>query len=198
MKELVLSYIMQYGYGILFFAFLLELLALPLPGEFILAYVGYLTYENHMNLIASILVVFLGVCTGITISYYLGYKLGKPFFYKYGHYVYLSPKRLDLVSRWFGMYGYIVLVVAFFIPGIRHVTGYFSGITQTPIYKFLIHAYLGAFLYTTVFILLGRVLGPDLNFQDFDEKYIIFAAVIVLFMLIIYLVRKYNHLRIKE
>jgi membrane protein DedA with SNARE-associated domain len=193
-KELVLSYIMQYGYGILFFAFLLELLALPLPGEFILAYVGYLTYQNHMNFVASILVVFLGVCTGITISYYLGYKLGKPFVYKYGHYVYLSPKRLDLVSGWFGTYGYIVLVVAYFIPGVRHVTGYFSGITQTPIYKFHIHAYLGAFLYTIVFISLGRVLGPNLNSQDFDENYITIGAVIILTMLIIYLVRKYAKL----
>ena len=37
----------------------------------------------------------IGSFTGMTISYWLGKKLGTPFFHKHGHRIHLGPERLD-------------------------------------------------------------------------------------------------------
>lgn len=178
-KELILQYIAQYGYIVLFLAFVLELLALPLPGETIMFFVGFLTIQGKMGYATSILVVWLGVFTGITIAYFLGMKLGSPFFHKYGSYFHLGPQRFDTASHWFEKYGGKVLIVAYFVPGIRHVTGYLFGIMEKPLRRFIFPAYLGAFLYAVIFISLGRILGSEWeHFHDLPLKYVILIGVI--------------------
>ena len=56
--------------------------------------------------------------------------MGPSFFEKHGHYVHLDKKRIEQISTWFQGYGSKLLLMAYFIPGIRHVTGYFSGMTN--------------------------------------------------------------------
>lgn len=195
MKELVIHYILVHGYIILFFAYVAELLALPLPGETILGYVGYLSYQGEINYSAALAVVYLGVCTGITIAYHLGKRLGNPFFHKYGAYIHLGPERFDRASDWFDRYGYRLLIVAYFIPGIRHITGYTSGIMKTPFRLFAVPAYIGAFLYVSVFITLGRFLGPEWDkYHILIHKYIIIAGIIAVLALIAYYLFKNRNL----
>ena len=73
-----------------------------------------------------------------------------------------------MISRWFERYGYGLLIVVYFIPGIRHVTGYFSGITKMPYKKFAINSYLGALIWSITFISLGKVLGD--NYDKFNNN----------------------------
>jgi len=65
---------------------------------------------------------------------------------------------LDKASKWFERYGNGLLAAAFFIPRVRHVTGYFSGISKLPYKRFALNAYIGAFIWTGTFISLGRIL----------------------------------------
>lgn len=193
-KELVFLYLLKYGYIVLFVSFLLELMALPLPGELIMGFVGYLCYQGKMDWFSSIMAVGLGLCSGITIAYYLGRKFGHPFFLKYGHYIRMGPKQMDSLGKWFEKYGNKVLIAGFFIPGIRHFTGYFAGIIELPLRTFMIYAYLGAFIFASTFISLGRILGP--NWEKYHGQvgqYISLIAVIaVLIIIIVYLLRTYN------
>lgn len=193
-KEVVFLYLLKYGYIVLFFSFLLELMALPLPGELIMSFVGYLCYQGKMNWAISILAVSLGLCSGITIAYFIGRKFGHPIFMKYGHYIRLGPKQMEALEKWFEKYGNKVLIAGFFIPGIRHFTGYFAGIIELPLRAFMTYAYLGAFLFAGTFISLGRLLGPDWDqFHDKIEAYIgIIAIIAVIIIVIVYLLRTYN------
>lgn len=149
----------QYGYIILTVSLILELLALPLPGQTIMTYCGYIIQEQNMNLPLGILMACIGGITGITISYFLGRALGRPFFEKYGHYIHLKQSTLDKISRYFDKYGIFMLFISYFIPGVRHFTGYFSGIIKLPLKKFMVSAYLGALVWTGTFICFGRFLG---------------------------------------
>ena len=90
----VLGLINNYGYIILFSALVLELIAFPLPGELMMTYCGFLVYQSKMNWIISILVATAGVIVGITISYFVGTKLGTRFFEKYGSYIHLGPAKI--------------------------------------------------------------------------------------------------------
>lgn len=45
--------------------------------------------------------------------------------------------------------------MGYFVPGLRHINGYLSGITRMGLLKYALYAYTGAFLWCTTFLLLG-------------------------------------------
>lgn len=189
----------HYGYIMIFIALMLELIAFPLPGEAIMTYCGFLTYESKMNELLAIIIAASGVITGITIAYFAGLKLGKGFFNTYGSYIHLTPEKIEKTSIWFNAYGKRLLILAFFIPGVRHITGYFSGITKISKKKFMLNAYLGAFIWATTFISLGRALGPNWHRVDsFLKKYIVLICLILSLILITFYAYKNHRAQITE
>lgn len=189
----------HYGYLILFAALMLELVALPIPTELLMSYVGYLVYKGQMNLILSILVGTAGTSLGMTIAYGIGFKLGYPFFKKYGHRVHMGEARLEKTSKLFSRYGVTLLVVSCFIPGVRHLTGYFSGITHSSYKRFAPFAYTGALLWVSTFILLGNVLGPNYTIIEATiKRYLVIGGIGIGILLLVYVLIRYNLNRIKE
>jgi membrane protein DedA with SNARE-associated domain len=187
----------NYGYIVLLIALILELLALPLPGETLMTYCGYVIYGGKMNLPFSILIATIGVCIGITLSYVIGRTLGVTFFEKYGHYIHMDKNKLDKTSMWFEKYGNKMLILAYFIPGVRHVTGYFAGIMNVPYKKFAVNAYAGALIWTTTFISLGNFLGVNwVKYHHLLKRdllvlgLIIAAAIIVIYLCKVYKLKK--------
>lgn len=189
----------NYGYIVLFISLLLEMIAFPLPGEALMTYCGYVIYTNKMSWLISIVVAAGGTITGITISYFIGRVLGTSFFEKHGHYIHLDKKRIDKVSNWFQGYGNKLLLMAYFIPGVRHVTGYFSGMTKISYRRFAVSAYIGGFIWTTTFISLGTVLGADWDkYHSLLKKYLVIISIIIaVIIVVIYIYRSYKQ-RISE
>lgn len=159
-----------------------------------MAYCGFLIFQGKMNWAVSIMVATFGVISGVTISYVIGHTLGFTFLRKYGKYIHMGSEKLEKTSKWFERYGNKLLVVTYFIPGVRHVTGYFSGITKIPFRKFAIRAYVGAFIWTGTFISLGKILGS--NWEKFHAsitKYLIIGGLIIATaIIVIYLYRNYK------
>ncbi|AGF56252.1 membrane protein DedA with SNARE-associated domain [Clostridium saccharoperbutylacetonicum] len=196
----VLELFNHYGYIVLLIALFLELLALPLPGETLMTYCGYVVSEGKMNLGLSIVIATIGICSGITLSYYIGRALEITFFEKYGRYFHLDKSKIEKTSKWFDKYGNKILIVAYFIPGIRHVTGYFSGIINMPYKKFAGYAYIGAVIWTTVFMLLGDYLGVNWEKYHylFKRYFIIIGISIVILIILIYMINCYRLKKTKE
>ncbi|WP_391119722.1 VTT domain-containing protein [Psychrobacillus sp. L3] len=184
----------QYGYFVLGISLFLELLALPLPGEVLMTYAGLMIYQGHYSWMLSILTAGIGTSIGMTLSYWIGMKLGPRFFEKHGHRIHFGPEKLKKTSLWFERFGVKLLVIAFFIPGIRHITGYFSGITRMPFRTYALYAYAGAFLWTSTFISLGKVLGPQWEqyHQTITKYLVIIGITLVILALIYYLLTKYH------
>lgn len=184
----------QYGYGVIIIALFLEMLALPLPGEMLMSYTGLFVFEGKLNGPLSILSASAGVTAGITLSYWIGYRLGQPFVHKYGDRVHLGEEQLLKMNVWFEKYGDKLLFFAYFIPGVRHITGYFCGVTRMPFRKYAIYAYSGAIFWVSLFISLGRVLGPkwEAYHQTVNRYMILFGIGSALLTVLIYVVRKYR------
>lgn len=187
----------HYGYLVLFVSLMIELVAFGIPTEIIMLYAGYLVFQGKLDWILSILSAGLGSIIGITFSYWIGLKLGTPFFYKYGHKFHMGPERIEKTSQWFNKYGNKLLVGAYFIPGVRHVTGYFSGITKISYRAFSVYAYLGAFLWVSTFISLGKLLGPKWKtYQTSIEKYLIIGVIILALATVAYFAYKKYRLQL--
>lgn len=155
------SWVDQYGYVVLFLVVLLEMIALPVSGQTVMAYCGFLAWQERLDWVACIVIAGIGASLGMSFAYWIGYKLGGPFFNRYGSYIHLKPDKMEETSRWMERYGNFSIVFAYYIPGVRHITGYLSGITKMPFGRFALSAYTGAFIWGTVFVSLGGLLGQE-------------------------------------
>ncbi|MGE7946263.1 DedA family protein [Lysinibacillus sp. NPDC093688] len=188
----------QHSYLILFIGIFLELMALPISGEFLMSYAGFFVYQGEMNYFLAILTVFLSAGAGITLTYWIGKAGGYKLIERYGKYVHLGPERYKKTADWFERSGSKLLVFAYFIPGVRHFTGYVSGVSKIPFRKFIIPAYTGAFLWGICFITLGKVLGPKWEtFHQAASKYLIIFLIVLAALLASYLIFRFYKIQIK-
>src|SRR5699024_1490059 len=74
------------------------------------------------------------------VSYMIGARVGYPFFERYGSKFFMGEKRRLSMQKWFNRFGTKVVFISFFIPGIRHFTGYFSGIVRLKPKMFLLYS----------------------------------------------------------
>lgn len=190
----LISFMNQYGYLVLFISLTIGILALPIPIEALMGYAGFLAFKGQLNWFVSILAAASGCTFGMILAYAIGFKLGMPFFEKYGKRLHLGPERLHATSVWFKKYGNKLLIIALFIPGVRHMTGYFSGITKLPIRIYSIYSAIGSLIWVSTFILLGKLLGPKWNaFHEAIKKYVIIGSVILaVIIIVVYIAKKYR------
>ncbi|WP_138493579.1 VTT domain-containing protein [Paenibacillus pinistramenti] len=192
--DLLTNLLEHYGHGLIFLFLCLEMLALPLPGEMMMSYIGLFVYEEKLGWLSSILSAGAGVLTGVTLSYWIGRRLGRPFIERHGPKVHLTEERMGHMTRWFEKYGDKLLFIAYFIPGVRHITGYFCGVTRMPFRRYVLFAYTGAVFWVGLFISLGKVLGPKWEqYHSTVNRYmVIFGIASALLTIVIYCYRKYK------
>jgi membrane protein DedA with SNARE-associated domain len=160
-KEFVLQMISSYGYLGLFLSLVLGIVGLPIPDEILMTYCGFLVSRGVLSFGTTLLVAFFGSVAGMSISYILGNKLGQALVEKYSRKVGISASVIHQVQNWYLRYGKFVLVIGYFIPGIRHVTALTAGISKMPFLTFAQFSYLGGFLWSFLFIAFGRLLGEN-------------------------------------
>ncbi|WP_166242754.1 DedA family protein [Paenibacillus turpanensis] len=192
MWETIQMWFEQYGYAVLFIGLFLEYIALPFPGETSMAYAGYLAYEGRLNWFLCMVLSFIATTTSISITYWIGYRLGMPFFERYGRRFGLGPDKVKKTEKWFERYGNALIFVAYFIPGVRHVTGYFSGVIRLPFRTFALYAYTGALFWVITFVGIGLWFGPAWEklfhlVAEYAVAFIVFCAAV---FLIVYLIRR--------
>lgn len=190
---ILLSFMNEYGYLVLFLSLVLGIIALPVPMEAMMGYAGFLAFQGQLNWIGCIIAATSGCVVGMIITYFIGAKLGMPFFEKYGPQLRFRPEKIQSTSLWFNKYGNKLLIIVFFIPVVRHITGYFLGITRLPFRVFSIYLFLGSFLWVSSFILLGKMLGPnwEIIFHGMMKKYLILSCLIIGLILVgLYLLKK--------
>lgn len=157
--EFVIEFISQYGYWAIAILLALGIIGLPVPDETLMIFVGYMSSTGVLNYMISILVSFVGSVTGMMISYLIGKKLGVSVIAKYGKWVGLTPKRFDKAQQWFSRYGIWTIMFSYFIPGVRHATGYISGISKMSFRKYLVICSTVAVIWTILFISIGYFIG---------------------------------------
>lgn len=157
----MLDLLSQYGYLGIFFFLVLGIVGLPLPDEIMMTFIGYLASIGQLNIVFTFLSALIGSMCGITISYYLGRRLGLPFLKRYGSKIFITRRRLRMTQFLFRKYGNWVLFFGYFIPGVRHVTAYLAGISHMSLTQFASYAYVGALTWCTTFIGLGYLLGAQ-------------------------------------
>ncbi|MGE7905073.1 DedA family protein [Peribacillus sp. NPDC094092] len=157
--DIVKELISNYGYFAIYGLLAIGIIGLPVPDEFMMTFVGYLSSISVLNVQGAFLVGFLGSISGMLVSYFIGKKVGKPFLRKHGKWIKLTPARLERLEKWFNKYGPWTIIIAYFIPGVRHFASYISGMNGMGKRKYFIFAGAGAFSWCLVFTAFGYFIG---------------------------------------
>ena len=153
----------RYGYGAIFVLLMLGIVGLPISDETLLIFVGYLSFKGTLQLEPAVASAFSGSATGISLSYAIGRYVGLPALTKFGHLIHLRPEHLAETQRWIDRWGKYCLLVAYFIPGVRHLAAVVLGASLLPPTVFARFAYTGALVWSASFIGLGYLAGEEWN-----------------------------------
>ena len=159
--ETVLAWLSQYGYGALFGLLMVGIVGIPVPDETLLVFSGYLISRGQFQPLLTFAVSFAGSVCGISLSYYIGRTAGYQAAHRYGKYVHLTEERLDRVHHLFQRIGNWLLMLGYFIPGVRHFSALVAGMSKLRYRRFAIFAYAGAALWVASFLTLGYVVGEN-------------------------------------
>lgn len=152
-------WLVQYGSFALFALLAVGILALPVPEESLMVAAGLLMSNGNLNVWPTFFAAFAGSACGISMSYFVGRTAGHFFLVKYGRWVGFTEKRITKAHEWFEKFGTWALMIGYFIPGVRHFTGFCAGTTDLKFSRFLIFAFVGAFLWVSTFLTLGYYFG---------------------------------------
>lgn len=144
----------HYG-GVGLFALLaLGIFGLPIPDETLLVFTGLLLAQKTVP-ITIIFWAYAGSVVGVTASYLLGLYLGKNILSHFGKYIGITHQKLEKAHAWYERVGKWSLLIGYYIPGIRHIFGFFAGSAYLSYWQFALYAYTGGLIWTATFISIG-------------------------------------------
>ena len=194
--DLGFEWIARYGYGAIFVLLLLGIVGLPVPDETLLLLVGYLSFTGDLRLEPALVSAFLGSACGVSVSYALGRLVGIHAVDKLATRLHIPPAHLALTYQWVARWGKYVLLVAYFIPGVRHLAALVMGASLLPPLVFARFAYTGALVWTGTFIGLGYVGGEEWrHLAPVHHRTVVISAVLAVLAIAILLVAFWRYRR---
>lgn len=191
MKEFIFS-VLEFLSGLGYFGIALGLMIEVIPSEIVLGYGGYMISQGILGYPGAIIAGTIGGTFAQLFLYWAGYYGGRPFLEKYGKYVFINKKQIDMSELWFRKYGGGVIFFARFIPVVRHAISIPAGISKMSAAKFTIYTIAAVIPWTILFLYLGHVLGENWShIEEYAKKYTIPLIIGALLLgVIYYLVKK--------
>ncbi len=178
------------GYAGLVLLMALESMIAPIPSEAVMPFAGFLIVKGTFSWAGVIFFSTLGSILGSLVSYYLGYWGGRPIVLKVGKFFLLDKSHLDATEKYFTKKGEITILIARFIPVIRHLISIPAGLAKMNIWKFLIYTLVGAACWNTLLTIAGYYLQNNWNSLMKYSHIIDIVIVAVLALAFIYVVYK--------
>lgn len=180
------GWILSYGSIAIFFLLVIGIVGLPIPDETLMVFAGYLIAKNQLSGPFTFIAAFAGSACGITLSYLLGISSGHYLLEKIGPKIGITHKKIQRVHDWFFKIGKWLILVGYFIPGVRHLTGYVAGMMRLPKITFVLIAYSGALIWSSLFLTLGYYFGDRIEsiLRTVEKDTIIIIGVGVVLLLL--------------
>lgn len=184
----IIAVISSSGYAGVILLMAIESACIPLPSEVIMPFAGFLVYRGEFELYQVALAGGLGCVVGSVPAYYLGLHGGRPLVQRYGKYVLLSQRDLDLAESWFTRWGDWAIFFSRLLPVVRTFISFPAGIARMNFARFVIYTFLGSFPWCLGLAYIGMKLGSNWNtlagyFHRFDIAIgLIIAAGVVYFL----------------
>jgi membrane protein DedA with SNARE-associated domain len=180
--QLLAGFFLKYGYWAVFLGVMLENAGVPIPGETVLLFTGFLAYHGKMDLFPSILVAVAGATLGDSMGFLIGSVGGRRFVDRFIRRSPFIAKSFDHSQAVFLRYGQWAVFTGRFISGLRMFAGILAGLFRMPYRRFLFFNFTGATVWAIAIIYLGFLFGNSWqrvqqHFLEVNE--LVMAAVLI-------------------
>lgn len=194
MQEIILSVMGKYGYVGVFLLIMIENVFPPIPSEVILLFGGFMTTYTKLSIFGMIVASTLGSLFGAIILYYIGKIINKDRLKKIisgrlGKVLRLKVSDIDNADNWFDNKGNKTVFFCRFIPLVRSLISIPAGMSEMPVFKFLLYTLFGSLIWNTVLIIVGSVVGE--NWTKIVGILDTYSHTVVIILLIIFVVGVY-------
>lgn len=164
-SEWYLAALAQGSYGLIAALMALESTVVPIPSEVIIPPAAYLARtQGQMSLVGIVLAGSAGSWVGATVMYWAARFLGRALVLRFGPYIGLPRKKIEMAERWAARYGSPGVFFSRLLPIIRHLIGIPAGILRMDFRWYTLATLIGSLLWCSVLAWLGATIGrhPEL------------------------------------
>lgn len=169
----------------------------PIPGDTITAFGAFLVGTGRLGFLGVYVSTTLGSLAGFMSLFWIGGLLGRKFFIQ-KDYRFFSAQSIVRAEKWFRKYGYLLILLNRFFPGIRSIISLAGGFSKLGIIRVTLLALISAGAWNLIWIAIGYSLGNNWEMVkakmgrilfEYNMTFLIVAAVVVLF-LVLRMIRK--------
>jgi membrane protein DedA with SNARE-associated domain len=132
----------------------------PIPGDTITAFGAFLVGTGSLNFMGVYLATTIGSVSGFLFLFWLGLLLGRRFFVE-RDYRFFKASDILRAEDWFRKYGYWLILLNRFLPGVRSVISIAGGISKLRIIAAALLATASSAAWNLIWILAGYFLGTN-------------------------------------
>ena len=172
----------------------LENLVPPMPGDMITAFGAFLVGTGRLGFSGVYIATTLGSLFGFMSLFWIGERLGRRFFIV-RDYRFFKGENIKKAEQWFKKYGYFIVTLNRFLPGIRSVISITSGISglRTPLVALL--ALISCALWNLIWMALGYSLGNNWKMVESEislifARYNLMIFIVLAILILLLLMRK--------
>lgn len=168
------------------------------PSEIILGLAGWMLIADngvHPSLIlVGGLISAAGSVVGASIPYWVARKGGRPVVDKVARWLRIAPVHITNAENQFQRWGSGIVLIGRMMPGVRTLINIPAGLANMPFARFLASTFAGAFLWCTLLIGAGYLLGHEWELISFYLKqyfpYLMAGGGLLLVLYVVYTQRK--------
>ena len=148
---------------------------LPAPGDLVIAFYGYRARDDPLELARVILTCAAASTTGTLLPYFIARRWGLSVAHRFAGWIDVNTRTVDEWIERVHRYGFRGVLIGRLIPGLRVAMSLVAGTAKVPVWRFSAGVFVAACLYWTGWVLLGAIVGPQID--DFIEPYVGYIAI---------------------
>lgn len=166
--------------GLIIFSFLMPFL----PGDALLFAIGIISATGKLNIYFIIILLIIAAILGDNLNFWIGKKIGKWIILKRKIFI-INIKYIKKAEFLLKKYGKQSIIIARFIPVIRTIIPFLSGVVKIKYNFFLLYSLIGATIWVIFFILSGYLFG-QFNWVKINLEKIILLIIVIVNIPLIY------------
>jgi membrane protein DedA with SNARE-associated domain len=169
----------HYGIWAIGLLLLLENIGLPVvPGELAMIAGAVYAGSGELNIVAVGVTAVIASFAGSAIGYVIGRLGGRALVTRFGKYVLIREHHLGRAERTVDRFGWLIIVAARFIIGLRELSGIIAGTVRMNPVVYLISSAAGAAAWVATWVSLGYLAGGHIGTIYADlTRYAVYAAI---------------------
>ena len=167
------------------------------PAEIILAFAGWMLVERH-GIPASFIPLAgvyagLGSAIGASITYWVARIGGRPVVDRFAKFFRIDLRYIERIEEQVRRWGAGIVLVGRVLPGLRTFVSIPAGLVKIPFPKFFLATFAGAYVWCTLLIGAGYILGHEwMLISDYIKTHLPLVFVLVLLAVASYFLYQYR------